>query len=124
MLGDHSPDFQQLVRQFSGQRGSKLSSMLLDHVDFPALQQRLVALILDACSGDSCEEQDTSIVEYCLGLWLGCVIDKQSLLEDFLQGDERIVEKFVLKGLFCATSEQVRVTPACTLHPGGCGSDS
>ena len=37
---EQSPDFQQLVRQLSGQRGGKLSSMLLDHVDFRVLQVR------------------------------------------------------------------------------------
>ena len=70
-----------------------------------ALQARLISLIMDACQGDV-ETEDSNVVQYALGLWLGCAIDRRALLEEFLVEHTAKAEEFALAGLFCQGSEQ------------------
>lgn len=64
---------------------------------------------MDSCRGEM-EAEDTNIVQYALGLWLGCAIDRRALLEEFLVEQTAKAKEFALAGLFCRGSEQASAT--------------
>lgn len=87
-------------------------------------QRRLIELVHDSCLHSPVTEHDTAIVQYGLGLWLGCVVHKSSLLADLfaaaqaaqsgaaspgvVHGD--VVSPFILDGLYCRAAATVSVS--------------
>ncbi len=65
--------------------------------------------------------EDCSIVDFSLGLWLGCLMDKPTLREEFMRWAH--VDDFALKLLFCPGDDAapIRKDFRCVLCGSECG---
>lgn len=104
LADDSSPSTEQWLQKPNSVIACMCSG-LLDGVDLEALQSTIVDLIIRVTS-DTVKTEDASIVQNALQLWVGAVMNSQSLLESFLQLST--AKDFVLGLMFCPTSQTVR----------------
>ncbi len=69
-------------------------------------QRRLLHLVLMSANPEASTE-DCFVVEYCLGLWLGCVLHNDALMADLLTLP--FLDALTLKVIFCAGVESAPI---------------
>ena len=97
--------FQELQKLLTGPIGEQI----IEGIDYKALQQKILTLISEILTArkdtGSMSFEDKLIIENALSLWVGCVLHKNELLNDFyaFQSDD-----FILQGLLYCEQEKVR----------------
>jgi hypothetical protein len=86
-----------------------MGARLLESLDFAALQNKCLGLINQALAKKAMIFEDKLIVEYALGLWVGCILHHQDLFEKFTHLDGEVkADQFLLAGLLFCPHESVR----------------
>ena len=86
---------------------------ILDSLDFSQLQSNVLGLVAKIVAKEAFLSEDKMIVENCLALWSGCVVNKPELYNQFKawknQGDISDSKEFILKGLLKCPEEKIRI---------------
>lgn len=104
--GGAGESFKQLAKLLEGPLGMEV----LDSVDYPALQTKVLGVIQQVLLKDALIFEDKLIVNNALNLWVGCLLHKSGLIKAFVQseGQEVNAEDLVLAGLLRCPYETVR----------------
>lgn len=98
--------FKQLAKLLEGPLGMEV----LDSVDYPALQAKVLGVIQQVLQKDTLVFDDKLIINNALSLWVGCLLHENGLIKAFVQseGQEVDAERLVLAGLLHCPYETVR----------------
>ena len=104
--GGAGESFKQLAKLLEGPLGMEV----LDSVDYPALQTKVLGVIQQVLLKDALIFEDKLILNNALNLWVGCLLHKSGLIKAFVQseGQEVNAEDLVLAGLLRCPYETVR----------------
>jgi hypothetical protein len=103
--GGVGESFKQLAKLLEGPLGMEV----LDSVDYPALQTKVLRVIQQVLQKNILIFEDKLILNNALNLWVGCLLHKSGLIKAFVQSEGEVnAEALVLAGLLQCPYETVR----------------
>lgn len=95
--------FAELQKQMQGPIGEQI----ITQIDYSLLQQKILKLIAQVLEADRKDMtfEEKLIVENALSLWVGCILHKTQLLNDFFSTNS---DDFLMRGLLLCQQDKIR----------------
>ena len=85
--------------------------LIISNIEYKSLMQKILTLISQVLAKDSMIFEDKLIVENALSLFVGCLLHKPELINDFYAFSSpqlNSCDSFVLSGLLYTSQEKIR----------------